>query len=95
MMGDMDDVYSAKSPMSRAMPLFLQINKWRRRMEQQEPEIRPGRGRGAWGLVQDREERTPGRRGTTFFREGQDLTCSSNTAHSTTTPHPALLFDTR
>ena len=49
MMGDMDDVYSGKSPMRIASPLFLWINKWRRRMEQQEPEIRPGRGRGPGG----------------------------------------------
>ena len=34
---------------------------------EQEVEMRPGRGRGAWGLVQNREERIPGGGETTFF----------------------------
>ena len=44
-MGDMKDICSGRSPMRRARPLFLRLNEWRRRVEQ-EPEIGPGRGRG-------------------------------------------------
>ena len=44
-MGDMNDVCSGRSLIRRARPLFLRLNEWRRRMEQ-ELEIRPGRGRG-------------------------------------------------
>ena len=50
-MGDMHDINSGRSAMRRARPLFLRINEWRRRIEEQESEIRPGRGRGAWGII--------------------------------------------
>ena len=51
-MGDIRDIVTGRSPMRRARPLFLRLNEWRRSME--EAEVRPGRGRGAWGLVQER-----------------------------------------
>ena len=62
-MGDMNDVMMGRSPMRRARPLFLRLNAWRRAKE--EAEVRPGRGRGAWGLVQ--QERIPGGRGGPSF----------------------------
>ena len=43
-MGDMRDIITGRSPMRRARPLFLRLNEWRRKME--EEEVRPGRGRG-------------------------------------------------
>ena len=47
-MGDMNDIMTGRSAMRRVRPLFLRINAWRRRNEQErEPEIRPGRERGA------------------------------------------------
>ena len=48
-MGNMNDVISGRSAMRRARPFFLGMNTWRRRKEEErEPGIRPGRD---WGPI--------------------------------------------
>ena len=76
-MGDMRDVITGRSPMRRVRPLFLRLNAWRRNMEE-EPEVRPGRGRGPgdWCKIGGKELQGEGR--ACFFREGQVLSCSGN-----------------
>ena len=74
-MGDLQDVITGRSSMRTARPLLIGINTWRREME--EVEVRPDRGRGAWGLI-GRRERVPGGGGTCLFREGKVLSCYRN-----------------
>ena len=71
-MGNMNYVISGRSSMRRARPLFLRINAWRRREEERESGIRPGRD---WGpIIMRREFQGEGK--LYFFREKQDLPCT-------------------
>ena len=69
-MGDMNDVITGRSAMRRARPLFLWINAWRRRNEEEsKPGIKPGRDRGA----HSNEEIILGGGETLFFWEEAGL----------------------
>ena len=88
-MGDMNDVISGRSSMRRARPLFLRINTWRRREEEErEPGIRPGRDWGAY----NNEERVPGGRGNFIFEgeTGHILHQKINQLDHNPKPNPAV-----